>query len=49
MIFPEQNELTRALLEWRDAGGPVEDVVEKIVALIENELDVHLSVWHAVE
>jgi hypothetical protein len=33
------NELAEALMEWRDAGGPVEEIVTTIQAMI----------WEAVE
>lgn len=32
-------ELAEALTEWRDAGGPVSEVVAVVQAMIEYELD----------
>lgn len=34
-----REELARALLEWRDAGGPVENIVEVVHAMIDWEFD----------
>lgn len=36
-------ELAEALIEWRDAGGHVEDITDRIEALISAKIDIALQ------
>lgn len=40
-VMAAEQELMTALVEWRDAGAPVVDVIDRIGRLIDAKLELH--------